>query len=76
MIIKKITFGFVVQTFDTELSKPQLYSMGSIGRCISQEFVAGDQVEYEGLDGSVIEGDAFDPMTLSYHPFNMEQPEA
>lgn len=42
MLVKKITTGFVIQTFDTDL-----------GRWLSQEFVAGDQVDYEGEFGSV-----------------------
>jgi hypothetical protein len=36
MIVKKITVGFVIQTFDTETRK---YT--------GQEFIAGDQVDYE-----------------------------
>lgn len=36
MIINKITIGFVTQQYDNEQ-----------GRFISQEFVAGDEVEYE-----------------------------
>lgn len=34
MIVRKITTGFVVQEFDEET-----------GRCLTQEFIAGDQVE-------------------------------
>lgn len=44
MKINKITRGFVVQTYDTDT-----------GRCIGQEFVAGDQVEYEDEIGLPVE---------------------
>lgn len=40
MIIKKITVGFVIQTYDT-----------SLGKFMSQEFVAGDQVDFENESG-------------------------
>jgi hypothetical protein len=46
MRIKKITVGFVSQTFDTDL-----------GRFVSQEFVAGDQVDYEDEDGVPVGSD-------------------
>lgn len=39
MIINKITYGFVVQTFDTDL-----------GTFISQEFVGSDDREWEYAD--------------------------
>lgn len=59
MIINKITTGFVVQKFDTDT-----------GRCISQEFIAGDQVEWENQEGSSIEED---DISL-YFPLDMKQP--
>ena len=40
MIIRKITEGYVIQTYDTEL-----------GRFVSQEFVAGAHCEYEDVNG-------------------------
>jgi hypothetical protein len=40
MLVNKITEGFVIQVFDTELR-----------RFVSQEFVAGDRCEYEDKDG-------------------------
>jgi len=40
-MIKKITYGFVVQEFD------------DYGFFLSQEFVAGDQVEFEDGQGEV-----------------------
>jgi hypothetical protein len=48
MLVKKITTGFVVQVFDTDL-----------GRWVSQEFVAGDdiQTEYEGEGGDPVDSD-------------------
>jgi hypothetical protein len=57
MKIKKITTGFVVQTFDS-----------ISGRCESQEFLAGDQVDFEDEEGnSKVEYDL-------YHNFDMVQP--
>jgi hypothetical protein len=44
MFINKITTGFVVQVFDTE--KQQF---------VSQEFVAGDQIDYEDADGNPVD---------------------
>jgi hypothetical protein len=67
MKIKKITTGFVIQVFDTDTQKYE-----------SQEFIAGDQVDYE--DGN---GDCVDPVKLGmgnengeepYLPFAMVQP--
>lgn len=69
MQIKKITTGFVIQTFDTEL-----------GRYISQEFIASDVAEYETEGGEIIkEADLavhnFGPLGEEpYLPFEMEQP--
>ena len=67
MIIKKITPGFVIQTFDT---KKKQYT--------HQEFIAGSEVDYENTDG-----DPVDPVdskmqqpdgTEPYLPFDMLQP--
>lgn len=41
MLISKITAGFVIQIFDTE--KQQF---------VSQEFVAGDQIDFEDAEGN------------------------
>jgi hypothetical protein len=57
MIVKKITTGFVVQTYDTDLEC-----------CINQEFVAGDQVDWEDEYGESI-----DEVDLPYQPFDMVQ---
>jgi hypothetical protein len=57
MGFKKITTGFVIQTFDDN------------GDCTNQEFVAGDQVEYEDIDG-----EPFDVPADHYQPFEMIQP--
>ena len=70
MRINKITTGFVMQTWDTELNK-----------WIAQEFVAGDETNYEKAGG-----DAADPIeprevwpgwpdTEPYLPFDMKPPE-
>ena len=65
MLINKITTGFVIQTFDTEK-----------GRFISQEFVAGDFVEYEKKDGEPCEPSLWevDGKEVSL-PFDMQQPQ-
>lgn len=57
---RKITIGYVVQTFNDE------------GKCIEQEFFAGDEVEWEGDDRKPIEAD----LTCEYQPFHMVQPQA
>lgn len=59
MLIDKITHGFVIQTYDTESKK-----------FVLQEFVAGDQVEYESKDGDPVEC----PDSAPYLPFFMKQP--
>jgi hypothetical protein len=54
----KITVGFVIQVFEKNAD----------GRfiCTSQEFIAGDQVDYEDTDGNPI-----DPPEHPYQQFNM-----
>jgi hypothetical protein len=59
-MLKKITVGFVIQDYNDK------------GICIGQEFIAGDQVDWENDKGEQIaspEGEAF-----LYHPFDMVQP--
>ena len=72
MIINKITIGFVIQQFDTATNK-----------CIKQDFIAGDQVDYEdnyndpidiGSDEAKELYPDFDPEKLEYQPFDMIQP--
>lgn len=53
---RKITTGFVIQTFQD-------------GKCVEQEFVAGDQVEWENEAGEPIK-----PPEHEYAPFEMIQP--
>jgi hypothetical protein len=65
MIVSKITTGFVVQKFDADT-----------GRCISQEFVAGDQVEYEDQAGNPVEDGQYGiDLEGLYWPLDMKQPE-
>lgn len=59
MQLQKITIGYVVQVYDTEL-----------GRYVSQEFVAGDQVMVEDMEGNPVDGDEIP----DYLPFDMLQP--
>ncbi len=70
MIIKKITTGFVIQTFDTDKQ-----------RYTSQTFVAGDVVDYENTDGDALAHDEMEPLNFGptcekepYLPFDMVQP--
>ena len=59
MIVKKITSGFVIQYFETETEK-----------FLSQEFIAGDEVEVEDLEGNSLDEDD----VSEYLPFDMVQP--
>jgi hypothetical protein len=64
MLVQKITVGFVVQTFDTE--KQQF---------LSQEFIAGNQEDYEDEAGNPVSLDLVrvegcEPCL----PFDMKQP--
>lgn len=61
MIYNKITVGFVSQQYDSET-----------GKCIFQEFIAGDEIEYEDENGNPVEDF---PENEEYFPFEMEQPE-
>jgi len=65
MIVRKITTGFVVQEFDADT-----------GHCVSQEFIAGDQVEWEDRQGNAIsDGDFGIDLEGLYHPMEMKKPE-
>ena len=55
---KKITVGFVIQNYN------------EAGICISQEFIAGDQVDYEDANGNPTDA----PENEVYQPFDMVQP--
>lgn len=66
MVINKITVGWVTQTFDTDKQE-----------WISQEFLAGDQVDYETEDGDPINYTDFENRIIGnepYLPFEMKQP--
>lgn len=62
MIINKITTGYVIQTYNTDT-----------GKCESQEFVAGDECEYETEDGDSFDVDDCEA-ELEYQPYEMIQP--
>lgn len=65
MILKKTMPGFVVQQFDSET-----------GRCVSQEFVASDQVDWEDQKGNPIEDGQYGlDLEGFYFPLDMKQPE-
>ena len=65
MKINKITTGFVIQTWDTELNK-----------WIAQEFVAGDETNYEKIGGTSVDPNEIWPdVPKPYLPFDMKPPE-
>jgi len=58
MIVRKFTPGHWVQEFDA-----------ATGRCVFQEFVAGDQVDWEDRQGNAIsDGDFGIDLEGLYHP--------
>ena len=57
----KITVGFVTQTFEKDKSEKYV--------CTGQEFIAGDTVDYENVDGEKIT-----PPEYEYQPFEMALP--
>jgi len=59
---KKVTVGFVVQNYATLNGK---YI------CVGQEFVAGEQVDYENENGEPVE---IDTAKEAYFPFEMAAP--
>jgi hypothetical protein len=63
MQLKKITTGFVIQTIDTET-----------GTLTHQEFVAGDQCDYEDGVGNAIDPDEVFEGDEPYFPYDMVQP--
>ena len=62
MNFKKITVGFVIQTFN------------DVGECIDQEFIAGDEVDYETEDGDPINEMDMPLGGNEYQSFDMVQP--
>ena len=65
MLVNKVTVGFVIQVYDTELK-----------RFVSQQFVAGDQCEYEDKDGVPVCSEALEvDGKAAYLPFDMVQPQ-
>jgi hypothetical protein len=64
MLVNKVTTGFVIQVFDTELK-----------RFVSQEFVAGDDCQYEDGEGVPVCSEALEvDGKEAYLPFDMVQP--
>jgi len=64
MLVNKVTTGFVIQVFDTELK-----------RFVSQEFVAGDDCQYEDGEGEPVSSEALEvDGKETYLPFDMVQP--
>jgi len=65
-MLKKVTVGFVIQTFDPKTKK-----------FVSQEFICGDDVSYEDEDGNVVDEDEFkgEDGKEDYLPFDMVPPQ-
>ena len=77
MLVRKITTGFVVQTFDT-----------GAGRFTAQEFIAGEQCDYENEQGEPVDSELLTVKKRgkektgrkktvkeeAYLPFEMKQP--
>ena len=61
MKVNKITTGFVIQTYDT-----------TTGRCVAQEFVAGEDVKYEDKHGESVD---WEEAPEAYQPYEMVQPQ-
>lgn len=64
MIVRKVTIGFVVQEFVAET-----------GRCLSQEFIAGDARWEDRQGNSISDGDFSIDLEGLYHPLEMKPPE-
>jgi hypothetical protein len=66
MKINKITTGFVIQTYDTELQK-----------WTGQEFVAGTETDYEeaGTERILDPAEIWPKSDEPYLPFDMRQPD-
>ena len=62
MLYNKFTVGFVVQSFN------------DAGEFVSQQFIAGDQVDYETEDGDAINVEDMPQGGNEYIPFDMTQP--
>jgi len=58
MKFNKITTGFVIQTFQENAEGKFV--------CTEQEFIAGDQCDYEDAEGNPV-----DPPDYEYQPYNM-----
>jgi len=65
MIVNKVTTGFVIQQFDTNKKK-----------FVSQEFIAGDEVDVEDDEGNPLSTYIRDACGIDNHylPFDMTQP--
>lgn len=67
---KKITVGFVIQEFERK---------ENVFICKAQNFVAGDQVDYEDYFGDTLSPEKEEEANIAtskecYQPFHMEQP--
>ena len=65
MLVRKITTGWVTQVYDTVKKQ-----------WVSQDFHAGDQVEYETTEGETLDirSTARRAVSRAYMQFNMVQP--
>lgn len=60
MLFRKITHGYVVQVFN------------DAGEFVAQQFVAGDQCDYETAEGDPINSEQMPKGGGEYHPYTME----
>lgn len=64
MLVNKVTVGYVIQTYDTNLN-----------RFVSQEFIAGDECEYTSKRGRPLtQGEIPEKLEEAYLPYDMRQP--
>jgi len=63
MIVSKVTTGFVTQRFDT-----------STQEWLDQQFIAGDECEYEDWEGNPVDPADELPTPEPYLRFEMKQP--
>lgn len=58
VVVRKIIFGYIVQSFNEK------------GECIAQQFVDNANIEYENVEGEILDG----VPELQDFPLNMVQP--
>jgi hypothetical protein len=62
-VARKVTTGYVIQNFNVET-----------GKCVSQEFIAGDEANWEDIEGNPIDDINEEMDEVEYCPFHMVDP--